>query len=129
MRSRSAPSPAVVPRAPSPARGEGCGWMESEWNRLTLSPRGRGWPATDAFTSRGGPGEGIGNTLPRLLSDVLSQPAKRPGDAGAPGPASWSRRAGKAAASCRTPEPRLPYAGYLTTRREPRTSETEVRPT
>jgi len=26
---------------------------------LTLSPRGRGWPAAGAFTSRGGPGKGF----------------------------------------------------------------------
>src|SRR6516162_10472129 len=41
----SSPSPALVPRAPSPARGEGSGSMEgSESNRLTLSLVGEGGP-------------------------------------------------------------------------------------
>jgi hypothetical protein len=91
---RRAPHPPSVPRraaqrlwptgrSPSPARGEGCDSMEgSESDRLTLSPRGRGWPAlrprapygfralrrrglraagrAGAFISRGGPGEGSG---------------------------------------------------------------------
>jgi hypothetical protein len=49
------------------ASGEGWGSMDgSESNRLTLSPRGRGWPDAGAFTSRGGPGEGVRNTLPNL---------------------------------------------------------------
>jgi hypothetical protein len=43
----------------------------SESNRLTLSPRGRGWPAADAFTSRGGPGEGVGNMLPNYETTCL----------------------------------------------------------
>ena len=35
-------------------------------------PRGRGWAAAGAFISRGGPGEGAGNTLPNLRNEVLS---------------------------------------------------------
>ena len=38
-----------------------------EW---TLSSCGRGWTAAGAFISRGGPGEGAGNTLPNLRNDV-----------------------------------------------------------
>ena len=53
---------------PGHARGEGCGSMEgSQCDRLTLSAGGRGWPAAGVFTSRGGPGEGVGDTWPNLL--------------------------------------------------------------
>ena len=51
-------------------------WKGSEPHSLTLSARGRGWPAAGAFISRGGPGEGAGNTLPNLRNEVLSHQAE-----------------------------------------------------
>ena len=77
-----APSPALVPRRAaqkSPADGsdtlsrearEGSGlWLDGRIGIESSNPLplcGGGWPAAGAFTSRGGPGEGVENTLPNL---------------------------------------------------------------
>jgi len=66
------PSPGLLRRPPSPARGEG--WLPHLVP--TLSPCGREWPAAGVLTSRSGPGEGDSNQHDITLTESWGQGAQ-----------------------------------------------------